>query len=203
MQGIGSGVASAQPAPEVGAQQGVSVEDQTNVTPEEQAAYDEFVNNGMEIMYPQGEQAQVSPVVAAHLQGQFEPEIQQLFAELEPPLTPSPVDNVAATATVIVLTLEASASEANHEISDDVIMHGGTELIEQLIEVAEAMGISEFDEQSMEGVLYRAMDMYRIASPRADTDALSQEFGQITEADKAGTLDQLLPGIGERMKAQG
>lgn len=175
-------------------------EEQPNVTPEEQAQYDQFVENGLEIIYPKGEQAQVSSAVTAHLQGQFEPEAQNLFEKVDPPLANSPVDNVAATGVLIVLTLEGSANGAGHELSDDIILHGGAAILEELIQVAETMKLHDFSEQEVEGVTYRAMDIYRVTSPRADPESLGQEFGQIAEADKAGTLDQMLPGIGERLK---
>lgn len=172
-----------------------------NVTPQEQQAYDMFVRNGMEIIFPGS--GGVAPSVLAHLKGEFD-DVAEIFANADPPLTPSPTDNLAVAATAIVLALEASASQANAEITDDIVYHGGVEIIEQLTEVAEAAKLHDYSEQDQENALYRAVDLYRVSSGRVDQEGLKAEFGQFVEADKQGpeALEQMAPGIGERIKQQ-
>lgn len=167
----------------------------SNVSPEEQAQYDKFMTNALEIIYPQGEEAQVSEAVLNDLSGKPDPEAAQLFAEADPPVEASAIDNLASSTVQIVLMLEGSAQEAGADIADDVVFHAGKDILEELAEVAEAAGIYDYDEKEMEGAFYRALDLYRISSPRVDQQALSQEFQQIQRADQDGSLAQLLPGI--------
>lgn len=170
------------------------------VTPEEQAEYDQFVNNGLELIYPQGERGQMSKAVQAHLQGQYEPEIQQIFQQIEPPLNPaSPIDNIAATSALIVVYLEDTAEQAGKQLDDGVVYHGGSEIVQVLANDGESAGFFSVEEKDIENAFYRAVDVYRNISPRVDQDALAGEFGQIVEADKAGQLDKALPGIGGAM----
>lgn len=195
------GQASAQqPSPAQPAPRGVDDGEQANVTPEEQQAYDEFVRNGLEVIYPQGEQAAVAAPVLENLQGGLGPDELGVFEGVEPPINPqAPTDVLAATSVLIVLSLDASAGAADHAIDDDVVMHGGIALLEELAEVMEAAGIHDFSEEELENATYRAFDLFRLSSPRVDQDALKQQFGQIVEADRSGSLDQLLPGIGSRL----
>ena len=79
-------------------------------------------------------------------------------------------------------------------------MHAGQEILEQLADIAEAANIHDFQEEELEGAFYRATDLYRISSSRVDPESLSQEFGQVQQADQQGTLGQLLPGIEQRMQ---
>lgn len=175
-------------------------DEQPNVTPEEQAVYDKFMDNGLNLIYPQGEgeQAQVSPAVLDDLAGKADPEAQQMFADAQPPLQNTPVDNLASATVQIVLMLEASAEQSGAQIPDEIIFHAGKDLLEELGEVSEAAGIHDFSEEELEGAFYRALDLYRISSPRVDQQSLSQEFQEIQRADQDGSLSQLLPGIDQR-----
>lgn len=174
---------------------GPQEEESSNVSPEEQAQYDKFMNNALEIIFPQGEEAQVSEAVLNDLSGKPDPEAAQLFAEAQPPLEQSPIDNLASSTVQIVLMLEGSAQQSGAEIADDVVFHAGKDILEHLAEVAEAAGIYDYQEEEMEGAFFRALDLYRISSPRVDQQALTQEFQQIQRADQDGSLSQLLPGI--------
>lgn len=81
-----------------------------------------------------------------------------------------------------------------------VLLHGGKALIEELVEVAEAAKIHDFSEQDMEGIVYRAMDLYRVASensgnPGYDQAGLSREFEGLVMADREGRVSSVLPGL--------
>lgn len=230
----GLGAAAEAPAPTSG------MDEQAGepVSPEEQAMYEQFVNAALGIIYPQGAD-QVSPEILANLKGDIDPQAMLMFAEVQPPLTNSPQDSVAATATLLTMLIdgqgggtprmmqqpeaapapamqdgqppqpgappapEPAQPEQQGGYPDDVVLHGGVAIIEELIEVAEAAKIHDFSEQDIEGITYRAMDLFRTASPRVDQDALKAEFGQVVEADRAGTLGKILPGLpgGASMKA--
>lgn len=211
MAGLGNPMAPPTMTPQAGQPQGDVVSEagtaeQPNVTPEEQAMYDQFVGNAEQIIFPDGEDGQptASPMILAQLRGEFDPEAMEAFAAAEPPLAQSPTDSLAGTAVMLVLVLENSMAASGMQIDPDtldtVIFHAGAEILQGLGEVAEAADIHAYTEEELEAALYRALDLYRISSGRIDQDALKQQFGQIVEADKAGTLGQLLPGIEQRMQ---
>jgi hypothetical protein len=169
-------------------------------TPEEQAMYDEYVENAMEIIYPQGEQAQVSPQVLAGLKGEWPPEITEMMAALDPPLSTEPLDNIAATAVVLTMMLEGSAATAGQPMPDEVIWHGGAEIVEELVDLGEDLGLFELGEEEVEQAFYRATDIYRQVSPRMDEQAqegLMSDFEQVVAADREGRLGDIIPGMSE------
>lgn len=168
-------------------------EDGEAATPEEQAIYDRFVTTVMGVIYPEGPE-QVSPAIMQNLQGQFDERAQGMFAEAQPPVQQTPTDSIAQTGVLLTIAVESAMERSGQQIPDDVVFHAGAEVMEMLVELAEAAGIVELSEEEMQAVLLRAMDLYRIASPRVDPEALSAEFGQIVEADKAGQIDKVLPG---------
>ena len=159
---------------------GEDVEGDPNVTPEEQAQYDMFVKNAMEFVYTEDDK--VLPDVMKRL------------------ATGKPVDALAQTAVWVVGMVESSAKANTKEIEDDVIFHGGREILEQLVEVAEAGGSHDFTEKEIEAAWYQALDMYREASTpeggRFDAQAASDEFMALNEADQEGRGDDILPGFG-------
>lgn len=187
---------TAAPASEAGVDDG-----EPNVSPEEQAQYDEFVENGLRIIYAEGQEAEVSPPLLAQLRGEFGEEVTAMFQGAEPPLGSAPHDALSVTGAMIVLILDASADQAGAPVDDDVVMHAGVALLEELGEVSEAAGIADYSEQDLENAFYRAADLYRLVSPRMDQAALQSQFEQIVAADKAGELGALLPGIEGRMGA--
>lgn len=174
----------AQPTPQPLPQSGgaASPGADSNVSPEEQAQYDQFVTNGLKLMMQgEGAQARINPAVLARMQDADDPK-----------------QGVAGAAAMIILQLMQSAKKSGEKLSGDVIFHGGVEIIEHLIAIAEKAGIHEFSEEDMEGVMYLTLDMVREQATAAgliDSEALKQDFAQIAAADKQGTLGQLLPGL--------
>ena len=162
-------------------------------SPEEQAIYDRFVRTVMGVIYPEGPE-QVSPQIMQNLQGQFDQRAQAMFAEAVPPVQATPTDSIAQTAVLLTIAIESAMERSGQQIPDDVVFHAGAEVMEMLAELAEAAGIVDLSEKELDAVMLRAMDLYRISSPRVDPEALAAEFGQIIEADRAGQLDKALPG---------
>lgn len=164
-----------------------------SASPEEQAIYDRFVKTVMGVIYPEGPE-QVSPQIMQNLQGQFDQRAQAMFAEAVPPVQATPTDSIAQTAVLLTIAIESAMERSGQQIPDDVVFHAGAEVLEMLAELAEAAGIVDLSDDEMNAVMLRAMDLYRISSPRVDPEALAAEFGQIIEADRAGNMDQVLPG---------
>jgi len=187
------------------------MEDGQSASPEEQAAYEQFVGAAMDIIYPKGESGQVSPQIVDDLKGNIDPEARKLFEAAEPPLSGAPQDNTAAVTVVLVLLVdsqlgflakarEAAASGGPAIEYDTVVFHAAQAIAEDLVEVAEAAGIHEFSEDDLAGVWARAMDLYRVASetmgaPGYDKEGLSNAFLDLLEADKTGNLGSILPGL--------
>lgn len=154
-------------------------EGEPNVTPEEQAEYDLFVKNAMEFIYT--EEDKVLPDVMNRL------------------ATGNPVDGLAQTAVWVVGMVESSAKASGREMSNDVVFHGGREILEQLVEVAEAGGGHDFTAKEIESAWYKALDLYREAATpeggRFDPKEAADEFLALNEADQQGNADDVLPGF--------
>ena len=148
---------------------------QANVSSDEQAEYNEFVTNGLSMIYNE----QAIPAILKGLDGSGDP-----------------VEGVANTAVMIVSRLEDSAREADRTVSPDVLFHGGTELLADLVNLSEQAGIHKFSDADRERALFRALDLYREMRQGAgqlDEDDLKSQFAELVQADREGKLDELLP----------
>lgn len=185
---------SAEPVPgEVGGSQYVE-DGEPNVTPEEQAEYDQFVNNALTLMYKGGEDG-----------GEVRPELLQALKvdandQGEPGKGGNPaIMSLAQAAVTIVSQLDDSARKAGKPVSDDVLYHGGVAVIEELGEIAAAAKIHDYTEEDMTGAFAQALDLYRgkaIQDGRTSEETLKGQFNEINEAEAAGTLGDVLPGLG-------
>lgn len=169
-------------------EQDVLAPGQEAATPEEQAMLEQFANVGGDVIY--ANPGEVDPEIQKNLQGQFDEQVLGMFAQAEPPLTDSPQDALSATSALVTIIAESMM-----EVPDEIAMEGGKSFFEVLLETQEAMGLFEYDEKSMDGAFYRAVDLYRIASPRVDPEALKQQFATLVEADKQGKLNEVMPGL--------
>ncbi len=153
--------------------------DGTSVSPEEQEQYNAFVTNGMQMI----DNPEALPKFLESIKG-----------------AGSPVEGMANALAMLVMRLEDSAAESGQKISGDVMLHGGTELLEGLVELAEAAGVHEFDEKEMESALYLAMDIYRTSRTESGSlpdKELSRDWQELQRAERGGELEEMLPGIGE------
>lgn len=147
-------------------------------SPEEQQMYDEFVNKAYELVYNGNK---VSPQVMEALKGDG-----------------NPVDGLANATAMVVMRTEDSATQKGRKIPGDVVFHAGTEVLEDLADLASQAGIHDFTEEEMEGAAYQALDIYRAQRQQQgslDMGAIGQDFEQIMAAEKSGQLDQMFPGI--------
>lgn len=174
---------------------------------QEQAAYQKFADALGDIIYPRDTPGEAFPQIVANLKGEFDPQTLSLFEGVDPPLTDSPQDAVAATAVLIILVvdkqmglLEQSLSEqqADDFSPEEVLREGGKLAVELLIEVSEANNLHDFQEQDVEGVFYRALDLFRVAQEKVNprvVEALKRGFEEIRAANEQGNLGKVLPGL--------
>ena len=165
-------------------------EEDGNVTPEEQAQFDQFADNMFKLIYTADDKGgQVRPEVLQALQAANEQQAENLKGQAAPPH----IITLATLAVEITQRLDDTAREAGQPLEDSVLIEGGKTVIEELGQVAEAAGIYDYSEDDLSGALAVAADMYRdkaIADGRATEDGLKQEFSGLLEADDAGTLNE-------------
>jgi hypothetical protein len=160
-----------------GAPPAAPTEMETNVSPEEQAQYTEFVTNAMAIMNDKKGARKMLKVIESG---------------------DDPVKGLANAVAAIVMRVEKSAKQSGQEISADVLMHGGAEILEQAADLAEQSGGHAFTEEELEKATYIAMDLYR----EARGDKINQEeqgasMQELQAAEADGSLEQQLPGLAE------
>lgn len=159
--------------------------EQPNVTPEEQAQYDRFVDNGLKIIFDE----KTAPQILKRLQA-----------------SGNPIEGLASATVNVVLGLKDSAEKAGQKLDPAVLLHGGAELMENIAELSDAAGVHKFTPEELEQATYAAMDQYgTIEKERGtlDTAAFEEDARMLLEADQAGRLDELLPGITEKAKQMG
>lgn len=167
-------------------------DEESNVSPEEQAQYETFVTKAADIIYGEGK---VMPEILEALSpGKDAPAPGEQREGGNPA-----VIALANTAVQVIQKLDVASHEANAPVSDDVLYHGGVEVIEMLAEVAEAAGIHAYTEEELNGALFQAVDDYRpiaIAMGRTNDETLKGQFSEALDADAQGRLGDLLPGMG-------
>lgn len=159
--------------------EGQGDQDQTNVSPEEQAQYDKFVTNGMKLIFSPN----TAPKIVARLKAD-----------------PNPVHGLAATTVLIVGTLKDSAARNGMELPPDILLHGGAELMSNIAELAAAAKVHSYTDTEIENASYIAMDMYgtkEMQKGTLDKQAIGKDFETMMAADKAGKIDEVLPGISQ------
>lgn len=150
-----------------------------NVSPEEQAQYDKLVTNGMELMYNDKTMPQLLKSIASG---------------------GNPVEGVANALTTVFMRLEDSGEKAGFKAGGDVKIHAATELMEQMVELAEAAGIHEFTPKEMERAYLLATDNYRVARQKQGklpVEELQSDMGALMQANEQGTLDEMAPGLAD------
>lgn len=154
-------------------------EEEPNVSPEEQKEYDQFVTNGMNLI----DDEKATPQILESIEGDG-----------------NPIEGLGLTLAAVVMRVEDSAEKGGKKLSPDVMLHGATELLEQMVELAEEAGVHEFSEEEMESALYFGMDFYRSTRQeqgKLHEDELQQDFQGIVDAEQQGQLDEILPGLRE------
>lgn len=156
-----------------------------NVSPEEQKLYDQFGNNCLVLIFGDGKDPRAD---------------KQRTAAVIKSLSASTHDFVGTLANVtahIVVAAEVSAKKSSLDIPGDIVMAAGEDVLRELAQLASKTGIHTYDQRELEAAGLQAVDLYRQLGAQAgivDENALKAQFGQMVQADKAGQLDQALPG---------
>lgn len=151
-------------------------EETSNVSPEEQQQYDQFVDKCYEVIYD-------------------EKVIGKVLKSLD--ATDDPKMNLANTIVMVVHFVAQSAMQAGQQISGDVLMQGGAEVLGDLADLAGRMSIHDYTQEEIDGAAYIAMDMYREkmkADGTLDLEAVKRDAAEIVTADREGRMDDLIPG---------
>ena len=153
-------------------------EGQPNVSPEEQAIYDTFVDNAFSAIYDE----KALPQVLKSLEGDGDP-----------------IDGLANTAVTTIIRVQDSAENAGQQLTSDVVFHAGAEILEDLADLAEKAGIHTYTTDELEGATFKAMDIYRETKgvDGGTQPQIVEDFKQIVELDKAGRMDEVAPGLTE------
>ncbi len=155
-------------------------QEETNVTPEEQAQYDEFVDKGYQLLYGKTT---------------FQQMVQRATAGGDP------IEGLASVVVLVVRRLEETASGAGKKISPDVMFHGGTELLEDFADTLSKAGMHDYTAEEIEGALYRAMDIYREQTGQAGGEVkpeVAADWQALQQADRTGEIDRIFPGLKEK-----
>lgn len=160
-------------------------------SPEEQAAYDQFVNAGYRLIYAGGK-------VNDNILKLLDDDPQDLIAIVGAEAVGknfNPVMALAATTAVICLEIVDRSAE---KPAGEIILHGGTEILQDLAELAGTANIHNFTEDEINDALIAAVNIYRMtasAKGMVDNEALSEEFAELLNAQDQGKLGKMLPGI--------
>lgn len=155
-----------------------------NVSPEEQAQYEQFVLTAVNFIG----QPEVTPAIVQRLQA-----------------TEDPVSNLANAALMVVKRVEDAAAKKGEQINPDVLLHGGEAVVSEIADFAAEVGLVDFTQEQIDGAFYQAVDQYREMAQREgriDQQAVKADFDQIVAADQNGALEQVLPGIEQAAQPQ-
>lgn len=150
---------------------------EANVSPEEQQQYDQFVGNALRMI----SSPKTRGAILKSLAGDGKPE-----------------EGLATTAAMIVRQVQDSARKNGAEISADVMLHGGVEIVEALAETQANAGIADLSEEQVEGALFRAVDHYRgmaASDGSLNPQAAQQDLEMLKAAEEQGRLGEMLPGV--------
>lgn len=164
-------------APEAGYQ------GEPNVSPEEQQAYERFIDNGFKIIYDE----KTAPQILNRLKA-----------------TDNPVEGLASVTVQVVTALLESARKQGRDIDPSVLFHGGVELLSDIADTAGKAGVHKYSEEDIENALYVAMDQYGTQEMERGTlhkDAIVEDFKALQNAEQGGQLDDVL-GAGFTKHAQ-
>lgn len=171
-------------APQQAAPEATPMGEMQDATPEEQEQYNVFVGNGMKLIYS----AKSFPKVLEMLQTGGDPKMA-----------------LAQTAVAVMSRLVQSAEQSGQKPSGDVLLHGGTELFEELADLSTKAGIYDFanDPDAMEGAMFQAMDTFRGVMEQngmIDQDAARKDMEQFEAMDRDGKLAPMLMKLAENTR---
>jgi hypothetical protein len=175
-----------------------------NVSPEEQAQYEDFVSACRELIYEGG---QINERILGLLD-EDPADIKELFGDVLPLDEPTEdggtlweregnVIALAAATVAVVVEVAKDMQESDTLPDGDIIFHAGREVLEDIAETSRETGHYQYNQKEVSEAFRKAVDLYREAGAAeglVDLDVAKQEFNQIVAADKAGMFE---PAAGE------
>lgn len=164
-----------QQQPEQGAEEG-------QASPEEQALYEQTLDNALRLIY--SEQT-------------FPQAMKRMKAAVD---AGTPQEAVAGIVAMAFGRVDKSARENGQELGRQLVLEAMAELVADLAETAEKAGLHDFSQEEIDGAFYRAVDQFRQQKQEAgeiDQGRYQDEMRRIVEADRAGELEQAMPGVRE------
>lgn len=158
------------------------LEQDANVTPEEQQAYNEFVGNAYKILYS-------------------EKTFPEFIARLRKAAEQDPVEGLSSVTVMAIIRVQESARRNGKMIDPVVVFHAGSEILAAIADTAAKAGIHEYDEKEIEAASLRAMDKYVAVANEAgliDKQRAIFDYQSMLQADKEGKLDEMFPGVEEK-----
>jgi hypothetical protein len=153
-------------------------------SPEEQAIYEKFVLNCLNILYD----PKVRGTVATMLKG----------ADHDP---------IGVLAKIAVMIVSRVNDSANGQLDHVLMQQGATELIEAIAQLSDVIHAHHYTDEEKQGALYRGTDMFQAelkAKGEIDPNAAKAQMQQLAQADQSGELDRQMPGLKQHFaKAMG
>lgn len=178
-------------------------DDEPNVTPEEQATYEEFVKNAYGVMFTEAGEAERNIV---QLLDTNRTDVDEALPEEARAALGgggfTPVQALASTTVFVCLTLARSAQRSGFDINGDVMLHAARDAImPDLAEIAKGEGLHDYTPDELTEAFVIGTQMYLAAAEPmglVDTAAVAEDWGQIQEAQQRGpeALRDLLLGPG-------
>lgn len=168
--------AMANPPPEDEMGMGDMEGEQPNVSPEEQKAYDAFVDNGLRLIFDK----RTAPGLLDRIKK-----------------GKTPVEGLASATVYVVDAVRKSAEKAGQQVPDEVVFHAGFELVSNVATLSAAARVHEFSEDEIEQAIYIGLDLYatmEMQEGRLDAESALNDFETVVAADKAGRIDDVIPG---------
>jgi len=164
-------------APDADTQEGGQPDIEGNVSPEEQAEYDQFVDKGLQLIYNEA----MTDKILERLQA-----------------SENPIEGLANVTFMVVEKLVNSAKKSGKEFSGDVKFHGGVEILEDIANLAAEAGVHEYTEEELESSIYATLDLYgemELKSGSHDQGAAQEDMANLIQMDQDGSLEQEFPGL--------
>ena len=145
-------------------------------SPEEQAAYEQFVAHGLLLVYSN---PKMFGQVVKMLEGGGEPQ-----------------EGLARATALVVARVLSAAEKAQQQIPGDVVFHAGKEIFEDLAELSGRAGIKDYgeDQDWLEGALLKAADQLRTMlqeSGKIDQQAAASDMERLQQMDQSGELQKM------------
>ena len=151
----------------------------TNASPEEQEQYNMFVSQAFNLIYDE----KMMPQIIEMLKGEGDP-----------------IEGLARAASMVISRIRRSAIEGGVDLSGDVLLHAGTEILEDLADLSREAEIKDYtqDPDALEAAYFRALDIFRVElqeNGELDPEANQADLELLAQMDEAGELETVFSNL--------